>query len=234
MLSPDCRAPRSPLPIRSASLVLLSLLVSPAFAQSVFLDGFEAPVPAACSDPLIAPAGWDMLSSNWTAAWSSPDGSPQASYPNSVGFPVPIGTNKGKIKVINFTPLPNQTVDITWDTVQPNHEQGYYARPATSMFFAISPCGGDVRPPDAFSTDPWLQPGCRQVAGGGSMFFTTRPPTSQQGNEIVCHLEAGVQYFMMVAPINPSDGLTLGEHTCDASAQQSAEGCEVQATHRGY
>lgn len=232
MPSPASRAHRA-LPLRAAALALLCAGgAASAAVEPVFSDGFEAPVDA-CSHPLIAPAGWDTLSSTWTTAWSSPDGSPQATYPNSVGFPVPIGTNKGKIKVINFTPLPNQTVDITWDTVQANHEQGYYARPATSMFFAISPCGGDVRPPDPFSADPWLQPGCRALGGGGSMFFTTRPPTGSE-NQIVCHLEAGQQYFMMVSPIDPTDGLTPGEHTCDDSAQQSEAGCEVQAVHRGY
>lgn len=220
--------------ICSARIGLAALLLGaalPAAAQVVFVDGFESVEVGACVDPLIAPAGWDTQSSTWEDAWSSPNGGTQATYPNSGGFPVPIGSNKNKIKVINFVPLPNQTVDLSWDRVQTN-EQGYSPRPAHLMFFSISPCPGDVRAPTTATTDPFLRSGCRQIAGGGSMFFTTQP--GNYDPEIVCTLQAGTMYFMNIAPINPGDGLTLGEHTCDDSSSYSEQGCDVQAVHRGY
>jgi hypothetical protein len=222
----------------ATSTLLLALCAAalPAAAQTVFRDGFDPPpepeVPEACSDPLIAPEGWDMNTSTWSEAWSSPDGSPQASYPNSVGFPVPLGANKNKIKVIHFVPQANQTVDISWDTVQANEREGYKPRVALSMFISISPCPGDVRAVDNYSEDPFLRGGCRQQGGGGSMFFTTQPGMTNP--EIVCTLQAGTTYFMNVAPIDPRDGLTLGEHTCDDASVYSDQGCEVQAVHRGY
>lgn len=204
----------------------------PQAVDPVFFDGFEAIVADPCSHPLIDPAGWETQSSTWIDAWSSPDGTPQAVYPDSVGFPVPLGANKGKIKVINFVPRANQTIDISWDGVQANLEQGYYPRPALSMFISISLCPGDVRPPDHTSADPFLRPGCRTIAGGGSMFFTTQP--GQTNPDTVCTLEAERMYFMNVAPINPADGLSPGEHTCDDSSNYSEQGCEVQAVHHGY
>jgi hypothetical protein len=210
-----------------ASLLLVA--AGPAAAQPVFFDGFEPPAAEACDDPLIAPLGWDTQSKNWVDAWSSPDGSPRATYPNSVGFPVPIGANKNKITVINFVPLPNQTVDISWDGAQANLEQGYYPRPAMSMFISISPCPGDVRPPDQQNADPFLHQGCRTGGGGGSMFFSTVPG----GTDFVCRLEAGQTYFMNIAPIDPTNGLQPGEHTCDDSSMYSEQGCDVQAVHRG-
>jgi len=213
-----------------ATLLLGSTL--PAAAQVVFVDGFEPAQAGACADPLIAPAGWDTQSSTWSDAWSAADGSQPSTYPNSGGIPVPIGANKNKIKVINFVPLANQTVDISWDRVQANPEQNYYARPANLMFISISPCPGDVRAPLSSSPDPFLRNGCRQIAGGGSMFFTTQP--GNYDPDIVCTLQAGTMYFMNIAPIDPSDGLTLGEHTCDDSSAYTDQGCEVQAVHRGY
>jgi hypothetical protein len=223
-------------PRRLAACALLAsgatALAAPLAEEPVFYDGFEALPVDPCDHPLIAPDGWETQGSTWSDAWSSPDGSPQASYPNSVGFPVPLGTNKGKIKVINFVPRPNQTVDISWDTVQANLEHGYHPRPALSMFISISQCPGDVRPPDNASADPFLHPGCRTIAGGGSMFFTTQPGMTDP--DIVCTLEAGRMYFMNVAPIDPSNGLTPGEHTCDDSAIYTEHGCDVQAVHHGY
>lgn len=227
----SCPAPQSlRSSVRAAIAALLLGSALPVAAQSVFLDGFETPTEGACSDPLIAPQGWDTQSSSWQDAWSVPGADSQAVYPNSGGFPTPIGANKGKIKVINFVPNANQTVDLTWDSVQATED--YYPRPARSMFISISPCPGDVRAPVASSPDPFLRAGCRQVASGSTMFFTTQPGNYEQ--DIVCTLQAGTMYFMNIAPIDPSDGLTLGEHTCDDSSPYSEQGCDVQAVHRGY
>lgn len=214
----------------AASAILLLGSAFPAAAQTVFFDGFEEPVADPCAHPLIAPAGWETQSKTWVDNWSSPDGWPRASYPNSVGFPVPIGANKNKITVVNFVPLANQTIDISWDGVQSNLEQGYYPRPALSMFISISLCPGDVRPPDSQSADPLLHQSCRTGGGGGSLFFSTQPGSG----DFACRLEAGRMYFMNIAPIDPSDGLQPGEHTCDDSSAYSEQGCDVQAIHRGY
>lgn len=203
---------------------------SVASAQAVFFDGFEAPLEA-CQDPLIGPPGWDVQSTTWVNAFSSPDGSPQATYPNSVGFPVPIGADKNKLRVISFVPFADLTVTMTWDNAQSNPAQGYTARPADSMFIAISPCPADVRVRDALSADPWLRNGCRQIAGGSSMFYSTVP--GDPNNDIVCRLQAGEQYFITVAPIDPGDGLDLGEHTCNDSINTTQFGCDVQMIHSG-
>ncbi len=211
--------------------VLLSSMMQPAAANPVFTDGFET-VELACNDPLIAPEGWPLYRRPWVDVWSSPDGSPVAIYPESVGFPVPVGAIKYTLTVVSFTPTANQTVDITWDYVQANLNQGYYPRPALSMFFAISPCPGDARAPDNFSADPFLHDRCRGIASIASLFFSTRKNGSPNDN--ICRLEAGQPYFMTIAPIDPSNGLQPREHTCDNSAPGTENGCEVQATHRGY
>jgi hypothetical protein len=131
--------------------------------------------------------------------------------------------------VIPFTPLANLTVDISWDPVQANPQQGYpNARPAELMFLSISRCAGDLRPPQASSGDPFLQNGCRRLGSGGSLFYTTR--VDVVSNEFFCRLEPGVVHYLLVSPVDPTDGVTLGEHTCGAI---SVFGCDVQARHSG-
>lgn len=183
-----------------------------------------------CDDPLIQPAGWQGTTKTWLAAFSSPDGTPMATYPNGIGFPVPIGAQRGGYTVIPFTPTAKTVVTITWDTAQANPGQGYgKPRPAESMFIGISRCPGDLRPSDmGKSGNPWLQEGCRRTGGGASLLHRTMGGPS---NEFVCRVEPGVIHYLTVAAVNSADGLVIGEHTCSETAPNSALGCDVQARH---
>ncbi len=207
-------------------------------APQIFADSFEgadagAPVPPVdpCADPLVAPPGWELRVKTWVAAFSGPTGAPRAEYPNSVGQPVPVpgyreyrsATNflwyaKGDIVAIPFTPKANQTVDLTWDRVQAQF--GYGApRPALSMFVGYSRCKHDLR----------LVPGCSMVAGDGSLFQTTRRPAGP-----ACAMEAGEQWFLNVAMVDPTIGAPLpANHTCE-DVPNSAFGCDVQVRSSGY
>lgn len=212
-----------------AITVLTCALMAPlAEAETVFLDGFEPPSDA-CQDPLIDPAGWYAQPTSWVDAWSSPDGSPTAVFPNSVGFPVPLGANRGSLRVIGFTVPAGVTISVTWDPAQSNPREGYIARPAYSMYVAVSPCAADARPLDPSGLDPYRSPACRQVAGASTLYMSTDPGSGS----FVCRLEPGRQYYMTVAPLNPFDGLEPGEHTCDNSVPETQFGCDVQANHRG-
>jgi hypothetical protein len=183
------------------------------------------------TDPTFQPAGWERVNKTWVDAFSSPNRRHIATYPNSIGIPVPIGANKNTYTTVPFTPTANLTVDLSWDVVQANRDHGYpNPRPADSMFIGISPCPGDLRTPDASSADPWLENGCRRVGGGGSIFYSTLPGLS---NESVCRLVAGQTYYLNIVAANPEGGLEPGEHTCSTSAPNSANGCDVQAMHRG-
>jgi hypothetical protein len=226
---------RSAPPARALACHVVALLLAAAAptlgAEPIFADGFEqlgAPGEA-CVDPMIQPADWIRINRSWETVWSSPDGFPAATYPSSVGFPVPIGVDKFAYKAVSFIPNPNETVGISWEGVQPNPVQGYSPpRPATGMWFSLSPCAGDLRAPDASSSDPFLQAGCRRGGASGGLIFST---TAFQSNHQACHLEAGTRYWLTIVAANPEDGLDPLEHTC-APLAASALGCDVQATHR--
>lgn len=203
-------------------LAVALVLIGDARAERIFADGFEPEAGLGpCEHPLVQPEGWQATTKSWQVAWSSPDGSPQATFPQSVGFPVPIGAAKGGYTVIPFVPSGGQTVAISWDTAQANCPQGYCApRPAESMAVTISECPGDFR----------VQPGfdaCALVASGGSLFWTT-----ESASAFACPLEVGRTYYLNVMAANPVDGLTAGEETCDDISPWTGQGCDVQAVHR--
>lgn len=183
------------------------------------------PQPAGCSitDPLIAPNSLTKVTKTWTQAWSSPNGKYVPTYPDGIGYPVPIGAEKNGYTVIPFTPNANQSVKIFFDGAQPSSATGYNpARTAMAMLITISPCQGDLRYPRSASLDPFEKPACRIFANTGSLYFTTISGSA------ACTLEAGKTYYMNVAAIDTSDGLQAGENTCGSSYS----GCDVQATHK--
>jgi len=189
------------------------------------------PGAGACNitDPLIQPSSMQRQDKTWVTAWSAPNNSNIAIYPNSIGSLVPLGAEKRKYTVIPFTPtadtLGASTVRITWDVAQPNHLIGYTtARPTLGgMFITISPCPGDLRPANDQSTDPFLRSACRKFDTEGSMFYAI-----SGSNSLVCKLDPGVQYYLNVAAVNTADGLQEGEDTC----VNNLTGCDVQASHR--
>src|SRR5687768_15129036 len=122
------------------AIVLGAILAAPlsAGASRVFFDGVEA-LPASCSSPMVMPEGWVVRRSAWDVAWSYPDVSPTPTFPNSPGYPVPIGAELGELHTIAFVMTHDLIIDMTWDIAQNNPTRGYTARPADSMFVALSP-----------------------------------------------------------------------------------------------
>jgi hypothetical protein len=215
--------------------LLCGLILSGAVdAQSIFADGFESgqgggDPPNLCpEDPAIAPAGWMRQNRTWVRTWSARDGDPAASYPSSVGFPVPVGADNDTYRVTEFTPNPLQSVNISWEQVQANSGQGYPKPRPGEVWFSISPCAGDFRPADDLSPNPYLRSGCRRGGRNGGLIFSSIPFESDHAK---CNVIPGVTHYMNVIAANPQDGLTFGERTCDAAAN-SATGCDVNATHR--
>jgi hypothetical protein len=218
-------------PHRIAAMLGVALLASLAggreiAAQQIFANGFSS----TCSDPLIAPPDFPTVTVQWHNAFSSPDGSPMAAYPNSVGFPVPIGASKGGAITIPFVPTANLTVDMSWDPAQANGNQGYpNPRPSESMFFSISNCAADLRAPLEGSPDPFLSGRCRAMGTGASLIYSTRESIS---GDVACKLQPGVVHYLTVSPVDPSDGISPFEHTC-SDHPNSAFGCDVQVRHSG-
>lgn len=174
----------------------------PAKAQveTIYRDSFEQPEPVCVNQPATL--------ITWQVAWSSRDGSPQAQYPNSVGFPVPIGAEKGRPSAIYWTPGPGETAQIYVETVQPNPGQGYPApRLANAMTFAISKCAG------------WFDVPAACVIGipQGNLNWST-----SVDSDVVCRIEPGTRYF-----------LNVRADECSATPN-AVDGCDVQATHRGF
>jgi hypothetical protein len=218
--------------------IALLLFAEPARAQSsdrIFTDGFEEFEAGAelCDSPLVMPAAWAFESKTWVDAFSRPGGTPAATYPNSVGNPVPVPGyrwfrrlqvgqfefyKRGQFVAIGFVAQASTTVDITWDTAQsgPNYTT---PRPADMMHVGLSPCPWDARPHAL----------CSVTAGQASLFGSTR--TDQPGS--FCPMVAGATYYLNVLMANPNDGLTFGENVCSETAANSAEGCDVQMRHTG-
>jgi hypothetical protein len=224
--------------VRARHYVLFGLIVfglgycSGASAEPIFADGFESREAGGadpCDHPLVAPEGWVRKSASWGHVFSAPNGSALATYPNSVGSPVPVpgfevwrsrGPThflKGQIVAIPFVALPDTTVEMTWDTAQANQPYGYGApRPANSMFVGVSQCPWDVR----------VDPRCSRASGQDTLVYTTEDAGS------ACRVEAGQTYYINVVMANPTNGLTPGEHSCSA-ATNSVNGCDVQMRHVG-
>lgn len=206
---------------------------------AIFYDGFESeeivPPVDYCVDPSVNPGGFQREDKTWTQTFSSPDGNPSASYPSGVAFPTPVGTQVGLYRVVPFTPNSNQTTNLYWDQVQARPQDGYFrARPARTMMFAITPCyltyglitlfSGDLRNPVQNHPDPFQRPGCRKFENSASLLWTTDNRAATESNDVVCRLEAGVRYALVIAPVDPSDGIQPGEETCEL---ENAAGCDV-------
>lgn len=211
--------------------MVLGMCSSAQAQDRIFADGFETPgepggEPPACTHSLIQPEGWVKGQRPWEVAWSSPDGSPQATYPNSVGFPIPLGAQRGGYTVIPFV-AGFEFVSIYWEPVQANPQQGYGTpRPAEGMWMSLSPCAGDFRPADDTASDPFLKSGCRKGGASGGFAYGIGTTTHQ-----FCALEPGETYYLNVIAADPSDGLHEGETSC-AEVPNSLLRCHVQAVSR--
>jgi hypothetical protein len=108
-----------------------------------------------------------------------------------------------------------------WDRAQARPQDGYFfARPAVSMFVGVSRCPADYRMSAGF--DP-----CKRVESSAALNWTTKP----NFNPLVCSLLPGLTYYYTIGAQDPTDGLTIGEHTCEPISQ-TAGGCDVQIVHR--
>lgn len=218
----------------STAASALSLSVK-STSDLIFADGFESGIPGAepphCDSPFMDRAS--PIYTDWAHALGARDGSPLATYPRGLSYPVAVGTNIGTALVIPFTPLAGQTVNFYFDQVQARPSDGYgRARPADLMWVAITECADefgrgrvDLRPAVQGAVDPFQRPGCRKVENSASLIWTTAA-FLPESNDAACKLEAGKTYFLIVSPVNPQDGIAEGEHTC-SNVPSSASGCDV-------
>lgn len=197
---------------------------------TIFADGFEAPInpcettiyEQCVSAQQLAECGWSRQEWTWQRQWSAPNQTLQAQYPNSIGFPVPVGSTKNGYRVVAFTPQANQSVVIDWREAQAQIVIGYpKARPADGMWFAISPCPGDLRQTNDLSADPWLHRKCRRFAYADNLVFSDTDPNA-------CPVLPGVEMYMTVTPHNPVNGPEA--HTC---ISDQFPDCHVNASHTG-
>ena len=196
-------------------------------AQTIFVDGFEVPpdedLAYACDVEGILPPSWNPVFKVWEGVFSAYDGSPVAHYPNGVSYPTPVGANKGTMTIVPFVPNPQQAVLLHFDDPQSRPADGYQpSRPSNGMWFAISPCPGDMRAPN-FSSEPFLRPGCRTFGRSGTLIWTTQSSVVESDYS-QCKLEAGKTYYMTITPTDVTDGLQTGEDTCRESGDF---GCDV-------
>jgi hypothetical protein len=217
------------MPVRHRWLSVCLWFPCIAGAQSVWTDGFEVTpaaegqqVAEACDVEGVMPPGWVPVFRSWGSSFSSPDLTPFNAYPKSASWPAPIGADIGSFRVVGFTPRAGETVVLHFDDVQPNLSEGYSrSHPADGMWFAISPCPGDLRPPDDKGS-AFLRPGCRMFEVSASLVWSTSDRIGSD-NESACKLEAGQTYYLTVAPVDPRDGLQWLENTCLAGET----GCDV-------
>ncbi len=179
------------------------------------------------ADPLIQPPGWTREDVAWGTFWSSPDGDPVASFPNSVSFPTPINAKKGGYTVVSFVSPANTDVTMFWDHSQGRPQDGFVGRPAKSMAISFSPCPGDVRPVTN-GIDRFAKSACRRQSASGSLTWSSNP--AFLNSPAVCYLEAGTTYYMTVIAADVTDGLQQGEDTCE-NVSVSATECGVQGRH---
>lgn len=186
----------------------------------IFTDGFESPVDP-CDDPMVMPEGWARVTWTWEKQWSAPNRSLIAEYPNSIGFPIPLGSGKRGYKVVPFIPRANESVVIDWREAQAQPVIGYnQARVADGMWLAISQCPGDLRA--ASNTgDPYLSPKCRTFAYAGTLVYSSNDPKA-------CLVTPGVVHYLTVTPHAPGDPVELD--TCVVETHPS---CEVNAASTG-
>lgn len=223
-------------------LILLSLGVffSSMAKGAIFTNGFEraedggAPVDY-CVDALVNPGGMQRQDRSWTQTFSAPDGHPSAIYSNGVSFPTPVGANVGIYEVVPFTPFTAHTVNLYFDQVQARPQDGYgRAKPARTMMLAITPCflqfgqitvgSGDLRAPVTGHPDPFHRPGCRKIENSASLIWTTDPLAATVTDDQVCVLTAGRPHYLVIAAVDPTDGIDIGEETC---LLPDAVGCDV-------
>lgn len=188
------------------------------------------PEPADCdiesTDPSFTPTNFQMVEKTWTWTFSAPDGNPSATYPTGIAFPGPVPRlSKGQYSVVAFTPAANQYVNLYWDQIQAKLGETYTVRPADGMFFAISPCKGDLREPVTGSADQFLRRGCRTFGNSGSIQWTTGS-SHAQSDDVICKLAPNKTYYLHILQANPAGGLTTGEHSCE-NTPNSANGCDV-------
>ena len=193
-------------------------------AGPLLRDGFEGAgdgggvPPDACSGPLVKPAGMAPLVVTWEKMWSSKrPGSVQMPFPRSPGFPVGIGSAPTQYQTARFMAPPSTTGNLFFDPHQARpHEGEPKGRPVSAMFLSISECMGDFRTP---------QNRCWVYANTAALVWSTRPVPA---GSAACPLVAGRWYYLLVSPVNPTDGAVSGDNTCRFPDDPP---CWVQAKH---
>lgn len=92
---------------------------------------------------------------------------------------------------------------------------GSTSKQGSAALFTISPCAGDLRAPDTFSSDQFLSK-CRAYRAESTLAFGTSPSA-------VCKLNAGQKYYLNVAMTSPlGQSMSTTQTTCDVGTS-----CEV-------
>lgn len=169
-------------------------------------------------DPLIAPAGMAAHRVTWPKLMLGAEFPYGNSYLSPTGsYTLRTGTSQGPTMTgkwieVEFVAEANKLYNIYWLGIQrqaavPGYRQ---ARPARSVLISVSPCAGDLRPPNTFSPDPFLSK-CRALRAESTLAFGAKSNTA-------CKLNAGQKYYLNIAFVDPNDGITPGETTCDSPA----------------
>lgn len=185
------------------------------------------------TDPFIKPAGFQ----GYILPWSSFQkqyivGQPPKVFPEGASYLTPVGSYtinnqsmRGKWLAFEFVPAANTSYRVTFLGVQRQNEVRDYpaARGADAVFVSVSPCAGDLRAPNRFANDPQLDK-CRALGPEPSPRFGTRADEA-------CKLTPGVKHYINVAFVNPIDGLSTTESTCDRNWIASGK-CDVNVNAR--
>jgi hypothetical protein len=182
-------------------------------------------------DALVQPAGFTGHRKTWSQLFYG------AEFPEGRSFLSPIGsytlrdlapatrgpTMNARYITTSFVAGNNANYAIDWLGAQAIVFQGEInynpPRGADSVFVSISPCAGDLRP--RVNVNPpthWVSGVCRGMVRNGGLSFGTTGGSGQ------CALQAGQEYFITIAFVNPTDGLTTTEHTCQDGNAGRCEG----------
>lgn len=181
-------------------------------SASVAVTVVEAPPPpgsCTASGPGIEPAGYTRVDRSWAQVFN---GLPATSTP---AFPMPVGsyTQQGASVTGTYFTVPFQlpagsTRTLQWAMAQPVGALGYVPQAvANTALVSISPCGGDLRAPQA-GPDPLLSQ-CRGLGPEGQVVFGT----AGSG----CPLTPGTTYFLNVLLDDPHT-LTPGSSACSSGS----------------
>ena len=214
--------------------------VSPPVTPPPTVNGIPACIhPGIAGNPKVQPAGFVGHVKSWQDLMVT-----TTDYPTVAGsgarpigsFSLRTSTNRasdlpmaGRYITTRIVIPPALFKVLTWETMQVQPAVGYRisARHADSIFVSISPCAGDMRPPEPFGADPWLKR-CRYQGPAASLSYGTGTGAS------LCKLEPGQTYYLTFAIVDTAQTpISTSTTTCATVGPSATSGgrCEAQFTH---